>query len=245
MSDNLLNQIQIIYEDDNFVAIDKPVGLVVHSDGKTEETSVADWVLQKYPHIGEVGEPWKTPEGLLIPRPGIVHRIDRETSGALLICKNQNAFEFMKSKFKNREVSKSYFAFVYGEMKDSRGVIDRPIARSRKDFRLWSAQRGARGVEREAITEFVVIERGNGFSFLEVKPKTGRTHQIRVHLKAVNHPIICDKLYAPKRQAELGFKRLALHAARISFENQNKVLIVIEAPMPEDFRLALSSLSLS
>ncbi len=243
MNNELLSKINILYEDDDLMAINKPAGLVVHADGKTEEPSVADWLIQYYPEMSLVGEPWESPEGKMIFRPGIVHRIDRETSGALVVCKNQVTFEIMKSKFKKREVLKSYLAFAYGEMKELRGIIDRPIARSRKDFRLWSAQRGARGVEREAITEFFVKERGKGCSFLEIQPKTGRTHQIRVHLKAINHPVVCDKLYAPKREPALGFKRLALHASKISFEMEGKGLIAIESPLPEDFIVALRSLS--
>ncbi len=126
-------------------------------------------------------------------------------------------------------------------MRESEGVIDRPIARSRKDFRLWSAQRGGRGEEREAVTEYKAIERGNGFTFVEVKPKTGRTHQIRVHFKAINHPVLCDRLYAPKREAGLGFQRLALHAAKLSFMLGGKAL-VIESAMPDDFQRALNAL---
>jgi 23S rRNA pseudouridine1911/1915/1917 synthase len=242
MTADLLNKITILYEDKDIMAIDKPAGLVVHSDGKTAEPSVSDWIVKKYPELVSVGEPWESPDGALIPRPGIVHRIDRETSGVLVICKNQKSFEKMKSKFKDREVEKSYYAFVYGEMKDTRGTINRPITRSRKDFRLWSAQRGGRGEEREAVTDYVVLERGNGFTFVEARPKTGRTHQIRVHFKAINYPVVCDRLYAPKREAALGFGRLALHAAKISFEFGGKQ-IIIESPLPADFKLALKAIS--
>jgi 23S rRNA pseudouridine1911/1915/1917 synthase len=238
----IFEKITILYEDENLLAIDKPAGLVVHSDGKTDEPSVAEWVVKHYPELNDVGEPWKRPDGTVLPRPGIVHRIDRETSGVLLICKNNEIFATMKSKFQNREIEKEYFAFVYGEMKTDEGVIDRPITRSRKNFRLWSAQRGGRGEERDALTEYKVIERQSGFSFVAVRPKTGRTHQIRVHFKAINFPIVCDTLYAPKRECALGFKRLALHAAKVSFTLENQGLIVIESPLPDDFRRAESAM---
>ncbi|MDE1988808.1 MAG: RNA pseudouridine synthase, partial [Patescibacteria group bacterium] len=129
--------------------------------------------------------------------------------------------------------------FVYGEMKDDEGIIDRPIGRSKKDFRQWSAQRGARGMMREAITHYKVMARNRGFSFVEAIPKTGRTHQIRVHFKAINHPIVSDSLYAPKKEKALGFERLALHAYSIEFNSLDEKKIKVEAPYPEDFKKAL------
>ncbi|MBU4479936.1 RluA family pseudouridine synthase, partial [Patescibacteria group bacterium] len=216
-------KIKIIYEDKNIVVINKPAGLVVHSDGKTQEPTVADWVLKNYPETENVGEPLILSSGEIIKKPGIVHRLDRDTSGILLVAKNQKSFLFLKEQFQNRTIQKSYRAFVYGEMKNDEGIIDRPIGRSSGDFRKWSAQRGARGKMREAITEYKVLKRGSGFSFVEVNPKTGRTHQIRVHFKAINYPIVFDKLYAPKKNVlsstshNLGFDRLALHAYSLEF----------------------------
>lgn len=232
--------IEIIYEDEHILAINKPAGLVVHADGKISEPSVADWVLRNFPDMRDIGESWIAPDGTTIYRPGIVHRLDRDTSGALLLCKDQETFIVMKEKFQGREVSKIYHAFVYGEMKDNEGTIDRPIARSRKDFRLWSAQRGARGNAREAITDFKVLRRGGGCSFVELKPRTGRTHQLRVHLKAINHPIVCDGLYAPKREPVFGLSRLALHASSVSFEFLSDGEISITAPLPAEFEHALA-----
>jgi 23S rRNA pseudouridine1911/1915/1917 synthase len=234
--------IDILYEDKNYVAINKPAGLVVHADGRTKEKTVADWILEKYPEIKGVGEPLRLSDETIVDRPGIVHRI----------AKNQKAFEALKLQFQNRETEKTYYAFVYGVIRLPHGreeeIIDRPIARSKKDFRLWSAQRGARGEAREAITEYKVLETtqeltvDKGFSYLELKPKTGRTHQIRVHLKAINHPVIHDALYAPKRGPALGFKRLALHARSIIFTNMTGKKVTVEAPFPEDFKVALTQI---
>jgi 23S rRNA pseudouridine1911/1915/1917 synthase len=259
--------ISILYEDKHILAINKPVGLVVHSDGRTKEATLVDWILEKYPDIIDVGEPIRIPEKKvakevlngaepeedeevpaekIIHRPGIVHRLDRETSGVLLIAKTQRSFDHLKAQFQDRDIKKVYNAFLYGEMKEDDGVIDRPIARSRKDFRLWSAQRGARGEAREAVTHFKVLHRTNvgnmnaGFTYIEVRPKTGRTHQIRVHMKAVNHPVVCDTLYAPKQKPALGFTRLALHARSIEVMKQDGELITIEAPYPEDFVSAIA-----
>jgi 23S rRNA pseudouridine1911/1915/1917 synthase len=246
--------IEILFEDKNYLVLNKPAGLIVHADGKTEEPTLVDWLLEKYPEMKDVGEPWTSPQGQTIYRPGIVHRLDRETSGVLIIAKTQESFEDLKKQFQNREIEKTYNAFVYGKMEEEDGVIDRAIGRSNKDFRMWSAQRGARGELREAITVYKVLETGRpldeargkvaaeGYSYLEVRPKTGRTHQIRVHLKAINHPVIGDSLYAPKRDFALGFERLALHARSLAFKNLEGKELIIEAPLPEDFERGLAEL---
>lgn len=235
---SILDKIIVLYEDDDVVVIDKPAGLVVHSDGKRKEPTLTDWIEKNYPGSKGVGEPLTLSNSEVIERSGIVHRIDRETSGAMLIAKNQPAFLHLKTQFQNREINKIYHAFVWGEIKDDDGTINRPIGKSRKDFRQWSAQRGARGEMREAITHYKVIAKSGGFSFVEAIPKTGRTHQIRVHFKAINHPIVSDSLYAPKKDKALGFERLALHAYSIEFNSldgkKNKVI----APHPEDFERA-------
>lgn len=236
------NKVKIIYEDKNILAINKPSSLVVHPDGKTVEPTLVDWILKNYPEIENVGEPLILSTGEIIKRPGIVHRLDRETSGVLVVAKNQKTFLFLKEQFKERDIKKSYRAFVYGEMKEEKGIIDRSIGRSSKDFRMWSAQRGARGQMRTAITEYNVLERGNGFSFVEANPKTGRTHQIRVHFKAINHPIVADSLYAPKREKDLGFDRLALHSYSIEFSLPDGKKIKLEAELPEDFKMALKQM---
>ena len=233
--------IQVLYEDEHVVAVNKPAGLVVHPDGKTIEPALTDWILEKYPHIKEVGEPSRSLEGETIYRPGIVHRLDRDTSGVLLVAKDQETFQHLKRQFQESETKKIYNVFVYGEIKEKEGIIDRPIARSRKDFRMWSAQRGGRGLARKAITEYSVIAENKGLSFVEARPKTGRTHQIRAHFKAINHPVVCDSLYAPKRESVLGFTRLALHSRSIEFTELNGSRRVVEAPLPADFVQALAS----
>jgi len=238
---------EIIYEDEDILAINKPAGLVVHSDGRTEEPSLAKWFEEKYPQAKDVGEPIRLATGKVISRPGIVHRIDRDTSGVLLLAKTDKGHEVLKSQFQNRKIEKIYHVFVYGLVKDDRGTIDRPIGRSSSDFRKWTAERGTRGILREAVTYFEVLKRDEGekVTFLEVKPKTGRTHQIRVHLKAVNHPVVADPLYASKRPKLLGFERTALHARSIKFTNTEKEEIVLKAPYPNDFKQAIDKLGLS
>ena len=243
--------VQIIHEDDNLLVINKPFGLMVHADGKSKEFTLADWVLERYPELAKVGEPWKAPDGSLIHRPGIVHRLDKDTSGALVIAKKQEVFEKLKDLFKNRKVKKEYRAFVYGGFKEEKkeGVIDKPIGRSPSDFRRFSAQPGARGSLREAQTEYRVLaqtgqSQENDFAYLAVFPQTGRTHQIRVHLKSIHRPIVCDSLYAPKKPCALGFKRLALHAYKISFVLDGQEY-VFKADFPKDFLYGTEALSLN
>lgn len=232
--------IPILYEDDDILVINKPAGLIVHSDGRTHEPTVVDWLLHTHPEIKGVGENQEA------DRSGLVHRLDRETSGVMVVAKNQQAFEFLKKQFQGRTVEKIYHAFVYGKVKQDEGVIDRPIARSKRGGATWSATRGKKGQEREAITEYKVLKRllaeeasCEDYSLVELRPLTGRTHQLRVHLKAINYPVVCDKLYAPSRGYALGFNRLALHARSLTLALPNGKDIKIEAPYPEDFEKAL------
>lgn len=234
-----MNDLEILYEDDEVVVVNKPAGLVVHSDGKTKENTLVDWIMQKYPEIKDVGEPGTTSTGEVVPRPGIVHRLDRETSGVIIIAKTEESFQNLKKQFQVREIQKLYEAFVVGEVKKDEGVIDRAISRSGRDFRMWTAQRGGRGEERPAITEYKVLNRKNGYSFVQVIPKTGRTHQIRVHFKAINYPLVADTLYGKGRENDLGFERVALHSRMITWSDTKAEKHVVYAPYPEDFEKAI------
>ncbi len=225
----------VIYDDEDIVVINKPTGLVVHGDGKREERTLVDWLLSTYPEIGAVGESMTLKSGAVLSRPGIVHRLDRETSGVMVIAKHQRAYEFLKKQFQERNVRKIYHACVYGLVKEEKGVIDFAIGRSRKDFRLRSAQPRAKGDLREATTHFKTLLRGLQHSYLELEPKTGRTHQIRVHLKAIHHPIVGDALYAPSGSMDLGFSRMALHAYRLTLPMLSGEPRTFEAPLPKEF----------
>ncbi|HVZ76206.1 MAG TPA: RluA family pseudouridine synthase [Candidatus Paceibacterota bacterium] len=227
----------VLYEDDSIIVIDKPTGLAVHADGRHERATVVDWLMTRYPEIKGVGEEQTLSDGTIIERPGIVHRIDRDTSGVMVIARTQKAFEFLKEQFQNREVKKVYRAFVYGGFKDERGIIDRPIGSARGGLGPRSATR-PHGTTRDAQTLYKVLGVGNGASYVEAFPKTGRTHQIRVHFSLIQHPIVCDPLYAPGRPSILGFTRLALHAYSISFTHPNGHEVIFEAPLPADFARA-------
>ena len=243
VNDDTANNPAVIHEDEQILVINKPAGLVVHGDGRTHEPTLTDWLITHYPDITNVGEPWTNQEGETIPRPGIVHRLDRDTSGVMIIAKTHESFEFLKEQFQERTIQKTYRAFVYDHLKEDEGEIDRPIGKSKSDFRKWSAQPGSRGLQREAHTSWRLIEEiedGNAtYSYIELAPTTGRTHQLRVHMKAVHHPIVCDKLYAPKRACGLGFTRLALHAHTITVLTPKGEMQTFEAPLPDDFTAAL------
>src|SRR3989344_5549111 len=153
---------KILYEDSNVLAIDKPSGISVHGDGRTKEKTVADWILKNYPRMKNVGENEVYENKKIkteIKKPGIVHRLDRETSGFLLLAKNKKAYEFLKIQFQNRKIKKTYIAIVSGNVKTERGIINKPIGRSPKDFRRYLSGRGARGEMRDAVTEYRVLKR--------------------------------------------------------------------------------------
>jgi 23S rRNA pseudouridine1911/1915/1917 synthase len=234
-------KIKVLYEDSNILAIDKPSGISAHGDGRTKERTVTDWVLKNYPKMKNVGEPMLVKiknEEIKINRPGVVHRLDRDTSGIMLLAKNQKAYEFLKEQFQNREIKKVYHTIVSGWPREDRGVINRKIGRSPTDFRKYSASRGARGEMREAVTQYKVLKRFSApekFTYLEVMPKTGRTHQIRVHMKGIDHPVVCDPLYNPSGPCPKSIKRMALHALSIEFTDLKGKKVKIESKLPKEF----------
>ena len=237
--------IDILFEDNDLIAVNKPVGLMVHNTGHAEEQTVVDWFLTKFPESKGVGEPQLSQKGIPLERSGVVHRLDKETSGIVLLAKNQDSFLHLKKQFHDRLVKKEYRAFVYGAVRERWGTIDRPIGRSTRDFRLRSAQHGARGMLRPSVTLWECIGVGRyeqeHFSYMKLMPKTGRTHQLRVHLQAIGRPIVKDETYAKAELAKsnnLGFERLALHAHILEVTMQNGEQQRFIAPLPQVFEEA-------
>lgn len=198
-------KIKILFENKNEVVIDKPAGIMTHPDGRKDEYTIADWLKDylKSEKIkinpGELGE-----DG----REGIVHRLDTGTTGVMILAKSHASYLFFKKQFKAHTIKKVYRAIVIGHIKNDTGIIDEAISRSKSDFRKKNTkdyfsndgEGDVRGREREAKTRYKVIERlrssnGNPYTYVECYPETGRTHQIRVHLKSIRHPILGDSLY--------------------------------------------------
>lgn len=226
---------KIIYEDKNFLGVYKPAGMVVHpyraSGGSMmPEKTLVSWLEERYPEIKGVGD---DPE----VRPGIVHRLDRETSGVMVVARNQRYFEYLKSLFKTGQVKKTYLAVVFGEPNPpaggKKGTIDKPIG-----IRNGSIKRSIHSekMKKNAITEYEIkktfVAEEIPFSLLEVHPLTGRTHQIRVHLASIGHPVVGDKLYGGKNQPQWA-KRLMLHACSLEFPLADGGRLKLEAE-PED-----------
>ncbi len=232
-------EVPILYEDKNLLAVNKPSGLVIHTDGRTKEKSLTDWISEKYPACEKVGEPLKISTGEIIKRWGIVHRIDRETSGIVLIAKNQKTYDFLKKQFLDREIEKSYHAIVYGDVRYDEGIINLAIGRNKSDFRKKATGKAVRGEEKEAVTHYKTLARKQKISLIETNPRTGRTHQLRVHFADLGHGIIGDKLYGVAKKSPIDIGRLALHAYSIEFTLPDDKIIKIIAPYPADFQKAV------
>lgn len=222
----------VIFENDDLLVVDKPAGLVVHSDGRTKEPSVADWVAEHYPALRGVGGSWVSPQGEQVPLNGVVHRLDRGTSGVLFIAKTQAMHDYLKGEFKARRVEKTYRAEVWGKMEESEGVIVAEICRSLEPPKRWYARPCEESDKRAAITKWRLIENREGTALLEMRPLTGRTHQLRVHLASIGHPIVGDPLYAPGHPAA---DRLMLHASGIDIVLPSGEGAAFAAPTPKDF----------
>ena len=241
----------VIYEDEAVLVVDKPTGWLVHGDGRDNSApTIVDWFLERCPTAQGVGEETVTQTGVPLERSGVVHRLDRDTSGVLILAKHAVAYSHLKAQFHDQLAHKEYRAITYGVIARSTMTIDRPIGRSARDFRLRSAERGARGRLREAVTEVRLLAagefQGEKFSAVALAPQTGRTHQLRVHLKAIDRPIVGDTLYAGKRLVasnNLGLERLALHAHILDITLPNGQLEHFVAPLPAPLATALEHIA--
>ena len=237
-----MSEISIVYEDANLLVINKPAGLIVHPKNATDnQPSVCDWVQAHYPHLRDVGEPFSA-SGTPLPRWGILHRLDKETSGLLLIAKNDDVFYFLKKQFRERTISKSYQALVYGQPKEPAGTISFPLGRI--GLKRTTQIVGKKLIDsKESVTEYRTLKNFEKYTLLDVSPKTGRTHQIRVHLKSINCPIAGDSVYAPKGwQPPQGLNRLFLHAYKLSFVTPDGKALTVECGLPDDLQKVLSVL---
>jgi 23S rRNA pseudouridine1911/1915/1917 synthase len=233
---------EIIYEDSDILVINKPAGLLTHQKNQSDTSdTLVSWLLSLYPEIKKIKDPFED-QGL-IQRPGIVHRLDRETSGVMVIAKTQDAFNFLKNKFQKREMQKTYWALAYGHILQKEGIIDAPIGTI--GVQQTTRVHGAHELEsKEALTEYKVLHRfQEGYTLVEVRPKTGRTHQIRIHLKHIGHPLVCDRFYAPTKACPIELGRLFLHAKTLQFTTPSGKALTVDTDLPQDLAYFLTSLT--
>jgi len=264
--DKMAKSIDIIYENDDFLAINKPSGVLVHRPengpkSAQREGVLTDWIEEHYPEVKGVGDPSagastelsRMSSGQANLRPGIVHRLDEDTSGVLLIAKNQRFFEYLKGLFQKHEIAKTYLALVHGRM-TGKGKIDKPIGLKSGSVKRSVSAKGMKMIK-EAVTEYQLLklfkrpdpEKEGEFkyySLLRVFPHTGRTHQIRVHLASVGHPIVGDGLYGRKKEnKELKATRQFLHAESVEFNLEDGNRVRIEAELPGGLQEFLENLA--
>jgi len=221
--------LDVVYEDRDVLVIDKPAGLAVHPAVGHETGTLVNALLARYPHLEGTD-----PAG----RPGIVHRLDRDTSGLLVVGKTQRAVEDLKAQFKSQQVSKCYLALVVGHLPVSQGLIDAPVGRHPR----WRQRFAVRSDGREARTRFTVLETLPGYSLLEARPETGRTHQIRVHFAYIGHPVAGDPVYGPRKD-RLGLGRQFLHASSLGFRHPiTGQPLEFTSPLPADLQRVLDRL---
>jgi 23S rRNA pseudouridine1911/1915/1917 synthase len=249
--------ISILFEDELLLVIDKPVGLVVNRATTVKGDTVQDWVEQQYSIKQQESKTQKLEPGIhefettvedFEARSGIVHRIDKETSGCLIVAKTFAAFVALQKSFKERLVHKTYAALVHGKVAAKSGEINAPVGRQ-----TWNrSQFGVVPGGKEAHTKYTVEKyysdsEKNQYSFLTLEPTTGRTHQLRVHLKYLGHPIVGDYLYAGRKQQKadrLWCPRVFLHASKITFPHPtDSHEVTVQAPLPEQLRKVLGSLT--
>lgn len=227
--------LKVVSEEKDFLIIDKPAGLLVHEAPGFDETTLVDIILKKYPDVKKVGD-----DPL---RPGIVHRLDREVSGLIVIARTLDMFDHLKKQFKIKLAKKEYTALVYGAPQKDEGEISFNIARSEtSDYKMAAVpEHEDRG--RKAVTRFELLEKIGNYSLLKLMPLTGRTHQIRVHLNAFGLPIVGDLVYHPKKlKTKIKIDRIFLHAQKLGFEDLTGKWLEFESKLPPKLEEILKNL---
>jgi len=240
--ENEIPDIEIVYEDDDVIVINKPAGVLSQNAESSKSPSVSDFLVKHCPEIKNVGEDEM--------RFGVVHRLDKDTSGIIIIAKNNKAFEFLKDQFKNRKVQKTYTTLVYGNMEPKEGIIDLKIGRSKTKPNMQTVidtKKKENIKSREALTLYKIIKNFENYTLLEVQLKTGRMHQIRVHLKAIGYPVVGDQKYFFRkyRNVEPKLERQFLHASELKIKLPDGKIEVFKSNISNDlnnFLLKISSL---
>ena len=234
--EDLCTKIEIIKDTDDYIVINKPAGLVMHQAPGITSLSVVDWLLEKYPFVRSVGE---DPQ-----RPGIVHRIDREVSGLVVMAKKQAMFDHLKEQFQKRTISKHYVALVHGSGLPVEGSINFRLERSSQGFKMAAKPMNQTG--KTALTLFTVAKEFHNYTLVNVEIKTGRTHQIRAHFSAYGHPVVGDDLYAGQKLRELNKKlhigRVFLVATELRFKDLEGEIQSFSLSLPADLKKVLETL---
>lgn len=228
----IADDMAIVYEDDDVVIVDKPVGVAAHASVGWTGSTVLGSLLERGVHITDYGAPG---------RQGIVSRLDVGTSGLMLVCKSELAYKEMRRQFSEHEVKKTYHALVQGNLEQDHATIDAPIGRDNvRDFRFTVTPAG-----KEAITHWDVLERFGEATLVAVGLETGRTHQIRVHMSSIGHPLVGDPMYGanPQLAQRLGLERQWLHAMRLEFRHpRTRVWTTVDSHYPADLAHALATI---
>lgn len=220
----------VIFEDDHLLIINKPSGTVVHPFDFSDEETVLDMLHENYPQMFSINNSITLQDGRMIALGGIVHKLDRETSGVLIIAKDQATFDELRTQFIEGAVEKTYVAYVEGVIKQDSFRIDAPLGRSKKDYKQSTAPINPRGPLREAITDVLVLTRNSATTLVELSPRTGRTHQLRAHMASIGHPIVGDIAYG----SITGDSRIMLHAQSITC-TVGGARNTYTVPSPEEF----------
>jgi len=234
--------IPIVYEDNDILVLNKPSELITHPKNISDtQSSVTGWLIKNYPEIENVGEAFVA-SGKEVPRAGVVHRLDKDTSGLLIIAKNNEAFFYFKNLFQEKKIKKYYLALVGGRPKKPKDTISAPLGRI--GLKRTAQITGKKLIDKkEALTEYKTVKNFQKYTLLEVAPQTGRTHQIRVHLNFIGHSVAGDPIYGFKRSSPPpGLKRLFLHAYKLSFVAPDGKSLTLETELPEDLQNVLSKL---
>lgn len=226
-------KLNIIFETNDYAIINKPAGLLIHPTEKMEQDTLANALIAHYPKIKKVGD-----DPL---RPGIVHRLDKEVSGVMVVAKTQKGFEYFKNLFNQRQVTKIYTALVHHKMEKPHEILTTHMSRSKTAARMASRPVSQEG--KEAVTEYWVEKDFNNFSLLKIQIHTGRTHQIRAQFFALNHPIVGDQLYKQKYVKEkLALDRIFLHSTKLEFIDPTGQPQEFTAPLPAQLKDILKDL---
>lgn len=230
-----MEKIHIVHKSNEYIILEKPSGLLMHKGNATpeNEATLTDWLLKEFPEIKNIGESH---------RPGIVHRLDKDVSGLIIIAKTKESYDFFVTGFKEKTIQKTYTALCFGNIKKTEDTIITDIKRSKKDFRKYQTAPGTSAKTKYIVKKYCEdVQLQQDFSLVEISPITGRTHQIRVHLSSISHPIVGDKKYSFKPQRKINpTGRIFLHASKLEFTDLKGKKQIFSSPLPKKLQTYLT-----